>query len=200
MSAWMLIVSRKKVRDGIPEEHQFSCAVIFTLGGMLLAGIAYFLMNPVHFVPGISASEESTMSWKVVEDTIWLTRFKIGMFAVCLLIFLLSMRNLPISDEDRGVLAGLPIVPFGGLVSVAGDGVIEIGRRVQILDGMFIGVWLAPAIAIWFIYGFSRYLTARQPRPVQVLDDGIRFLALITGWALCGITMAAITYALDAVP
>jgi hypothetical protein len=85
-------------------------------------------------------------------------------------------------------------------VSVAGDSVIEIGRRVQILDGMFIGVWIAPAIAIWFIYGFSRYLTARQMLTVQVLDDGIRFLALITGWALCGITMAAITYALNAVP
>jgi hypothetical protein len=200
MLAWMLIASRKKLRNGIPEEYQFRCAVIFTLGGVLLAGIAYFLMNPVHFAPSISTSEQGIVSWKLIEHTIWQTRFKIGMFAVCLLIFLLSMRHLPISDEDRGVLAGLPIVPFGGLVSVAGDGVIEIGRRVQILDGMFIGLWLAPAIAIWFIYGFSRYLTARQTRPVQVLDDGIRFLALITGWALCGITMAAITYALDAVP
>jgi hypothetical protein len=132
MSAWMLIASRKKVRDGIPEEHQFRCAVIFTLGGMLLAGIAYFLMSPV-FAPRMSISEQSIMSWKLIEHTVWQTRFKTGMFAVCLLVFLLSMRYLPISDEDRGVLAGLPIVPFGGLVSVAGDGVIEVARRVQCL-------------------------------------------------------------------
>ena len=199
MLAWMLIASRKKVRDGIPEEYQFRCGVIFAVAGMLFTGTACLLQNQGHFAPSINISEQSIMPWKLIEQTIWQTRFRIGLFAVCLLVFLLSVRYLPISEEDQGVLAGLPIVPFGGLVSVAGDGAMEIGGRVQILDDMLIGVWLAPAIAIWFIYGLSRYLTARQTLPVQLLDDGMRFLILIMGWALCGIAISAITCVLTAV-
>ncbi len=198
MSAWMLISSRRNVRDGIAQEHQFRCAVIFMLGGVLLAGISYLLLHRADFAPSMNASGQSVISWELIEHSIWENRFKIGMFAACLLVFLLSMRYLPVSDEDQGVLAGLPLVPFGGLVSVAGDDAMEIGRRIQILDGMLVDVWLAPAIAVWFIYGLSRCLQARQTLPVQVLDDGIRFLILIMGWACCGLAIAAITCALNA--
>jgi hypothetical protein len=96
----------------------------------------------------------------------------------------------------RGILAGLPIVPFGGLVSVAGDSG-DLSEHLNIFERMATSVWLGPAVAIAFIYGYSRYLNTRQPLETTALDSTVKFAVLVAAWFLCGLAILGIAYALS---
>jgi hypothetical protein len=65
-----------------------------------------------------------------------------------------------------------------------------------ILERMGTSVWLGPTIAVWFIYGYSRYLNARQPSDTETRDAGVTFVMLLAAWTLCFIAILAISYAL----
>src|SRR5438874_4382513 len=115
VGAWILIAFRPQVIAGIPERRQLVYAVICTLAGLLLVGPAHFLLSEVHFV----AADGGAFSWRSVDRTILSSKLKIVLFALALAVFLAATAHRRVPDGVRGVLAGLPLVPFGALFSVA---------------------------------------------------------------------------------
>jgi hypothetical protein len=97
------------------------------------------------------------------------------------------------------VLAGLPLVPFGALFSVAALSDLDANEQRGVFENMLRSVALSPAVAIWFIYGFSRYLKSRVIVGSSKLDWLNRLASLIVAWALCGGMIASISYALIAI-
>jgi hypothetical protein len=180
---WFAWVTRPAVRNGIGRDSQFRFAVVSTFAGLLLAAMALFalrhadLSSPRHVlaaprgIEGIAAAIEHS-------------ELKIAMFVLTLAIFAAAIQCWRISDSTRGILAGLPIVPFGGLVSVAADASMTADARSQIFLGMAGSIWLGPAVAIWFIYGLSRHLGARSKASSPRADALARFGVLLLGWAL----------------
>jgi hypothetical protein len=112
--------------------------------------------------------------------------------------FIVAEAYLPISDAARGVLAGLPIVPFGGLVSIAGDPGMDAAERIHIIRGMMISVWLGPAVGIWFIYSISMLFSARRKLAVGWRNETARFAAIVVGWTACFLIIIAISTTIDA--
>jgi hypothetical protein len=195
---WYASVTRRRVRAGIAPERQLAYALMVTLAGVALAVVAGAAStrpeSATMAVPGAAGADDAR--WIV--ETIWRSRLKIGLFAVALAVFLPAIAYLPISDSTRGILTGLPIVPFGGLVAIAGDAGMSADARLAIIAGMLHGVWLAPAVAVWFILGFSRFLEARTKRPSPDADAAIRFGALAAGWLAAFAVIVVAGYAIEA--
>ncbi len=193
---WYAAVSRRRVRAGIAPERQRMYAIAATLVGALLvvlaAGIWTGAGNGPVLVPSMAAADGTP--WIVA--TILHSRLKIALFAATLAILLLAAAYFPLSDSARGILSGLPIVPFGGLVAIAADASMSLDGRLAILAGMARGVWLGPAVAIWFIYGFSRFLGTRAKRQPPALDSAIRFGALVAGWLAAFAVIVVVGYAI----
>jgi hypothetical protein len=193
---WYAAVSRRRVRAGIGAGRQLIYALAATLVGALMVVVAVGVWTragsgPV-LAPGAAAADGAP--WIVA--TILRSKLKIALFAATLAILLLAAAYFPLSDSTRGILSGLPIVPFGGLVAIAADGSISLDGRLAILAGMGRGVWLGPAVAIWFIYGLSRFLSARAKRQPQALDSAIRFGALVAGWLAAFAVIVVLGYAI----
>lgn len=207
---WFAVVSRRTVRDGIARTHQLIYGIVVLLVGCALMAIVARLLSshgvgsawtsqvPITQAPITLASiTQAPISFDLLLQILWQSRLKVALFALCLLLFLVLTARLPVSPDVRGILAGLPIVPFGGLVSVAGDSGIDLGERLHIFERMALSVWLGPAIAIAFIYGYSKYLDARRPLKATALDSTMRFAVLTAAWLLCGLAMLGIGYALS---
>jgi hypothetical protein len=193
---WFTITSRKIIRDGIARKHQLIYGIVILLAGCAFAGIAQraFSRSTIALEPGWSAHISVSINFWL--QVLWQQKLKIGLFATCLLMYLVLTAHLPISPGVRGILAGLPIVPFGGLVSVAGDSGLNLSERTRIFEVMTVSVWLGPAVAIWFIYGYSKYLNTRRPLHMTVFDAALKFAVLIAAWFLCGVAILGITYVL----
>jgi len=193
---WLAIAFRKPIRDGIAQRHQLTYAVIVLLAGCALVAIAPHVLNG----PAIAqSSSESTLianSFDLFIQILWQSKLKNTLFASCLLFFLVLTAIIPRPPDVRGILAGLPIVPFGGLVSVAGDSA-ALSEHLNIFERMAASVGLAPAVAVWFIYGYSKYLTTRKPLRAHFLDAAITFAALLGAWFFCGLAIIGIAYALS---
>ena len=76
---------------------------------------------------------------------------------------------------------------------MAGDAGID---RLHILERMGTSVWLGPTVAVWFIYGYSRYLNARQPSNTENRNARVTFAMLLAAWALCFVAILGIAYGL----
>jgi hypothetical protein len=192
---WLAVVSRRIVSDGIARTHQLIYGIVVLLVGCALAAIAARLSNG--HVVGSALTSRLPISFDVLLQILSQSRLKITLFAACLLLFLVLTARLPISPGVRGILAGLPIVPLGGLVSVAGDSGAALGDRLHIFERMALSVWLGPAVAIAFIYGYSKYLSSRRLLEATSLDATMRFVVLVAAWLLCGLAMLGIAYALS---
>jgi hypothetical protein len=197
---WPIWVLRAQVREGIEPKHQLAYGIAVTLTGTVLAVAAVSWLAFSQTAPHI---QSFTPSWT---DTGWMievvrqSKWKIMLFAATLTAFIISVEFLSISDSTRGILSGLPIVPFGGLVSVAGDFGMGVEDRLQIFRGMISSVWLGPAVAVWFIYGLASFYCARKACTVKWLDECMRFCMLVTGWAACFLAIIAISQAIVALP
>jgi hypothetical protein len=190
---WLVIVTRRWVAGGVAPEHQFVYAVACTLAGLALtvAAIAFLGRSGI----GVHANPLGSPAAAFVLDTIGKNGIKIILFALCLLAFLLASAARAIPDWIRGILAGLPIIPFGGLVSLSADGGITVEERLQIFRAMAASVWLSPAVPIWFVWGLARFYGARQPSRTRARDDAVRFLALVLGWLFCFLVIVAASFA-----
>ncbi|HEX2216032.1 MAG TPA: hypothetical protein VHG27_04970 [Xanthobacteraceae bacterium] len=188
---WSVIAFRTSLKEGIAPERRVAYTVMATLAGAVLTGCAFLLLEKSSVA---AVSDWSGMfSWSFVRHALAQNWVKIVLFVLCLSAFLIAVQSFRLSDGVQGILAGLPFVPFAGLVSVAGDNALDPDARREILERMAVSVWFGPAIAMWFIYGFSRYLTLRQSRD-GCAPGGVRTLpALALGWLLCGLAIAAIT-------
>jgi hypothetical protein len=173
---WVIVTSWDAVRRGV--EHQFVYSVAVTLAGLLLVVIFAQLVG--------------TSPLPRTDPGFWRIAIKIGLFIVCLFAFLVCTTYFNISDAYRGILSGLPLVPFAGLLSVAGDPSVDVEVRLATLRSMGLAIGLGPPVATWFIYAIPRRWK-NDPHP-----GGLRrFRDLIIGWALCGLTIAAMTVALE---
>jgi hypothetical protein len=189
---WLFVVSRDRVHQGIAANQQLRFAVAATLAGALLAATVLYLLRADALVQKLDWSDQMP----ALADVIVRSRLKILLFALCLGSFLLATAYLPICDSLRGVLAGLPIIPFGGLVSVAADSSSSFDARLQALYAMTVTVWLGPAVAIWFICAISRYLGARETLQMPALDAAARFAALVIAWLGCFAAILGVSIAI----
>jgi len=194
---WYAWVSRKIVIGGIKPKHQLAYGIGATLVGIMLVKVASFwTAHPAEALPNeIAVAGWEHAGWII--EAISLSRFKIVLFALALSVFALSAAYLPISDATRGILGGLPIVPFGGLVSVAGDFAMGVQMRFEILRGMLSSVWLGPAVAIWFIYYVSRYYSVRNLIKPEWVNELVRFAAVAAGWIACFAVIIAVSTAIS---
>jgi hypothetical protein len=181
---FILLVVHPRVRRGIAPEHQLAFAVFATIVGAALVVAAALAAGGAG--PSDAASAQA-MSWASAGDAVGRNAGKVAVFALCLAAFLVATRLLPLSDGVRGILAGLPFAPFAGLVSIAGDGALDLGIRLDIVRQMAVSIWLGPAIAIWFIYAFPRVLVGLAPGSARAVP------ALIAAWGACGLAVAVAT-------
>jgi len=195
VAAWIFIAFRPQVIAGIPERRQLPYAIVCTFAGVLLVALAHAVLPEVHF----GAADKSMFSWQSIDRTILSSKVKIVLFALALAVFLAATTDRRVPDGVRGVLAGLPLVPFGALFSVAALSDLDATEQRRVFENMLQSVALSPAVAIWFIYGFSRYLKSRVIVGSPKLDGLNRFASLIAAWALCGVMIASISYALIAI-
>ena len=194
-AVWFTWVARRAVRRGIEREAQFRFAAAATLAGLLLAAMALVALRHV----GVSPPRRAVAVLGGIDGivaTVESNELKIAMFAFTLSIFAGAIQYWRISDSTRGILAGLPIVPFGGLVSVAADTSMTVDARTQVFLGMAGSIWLGPAVAIWFIYGFSRHLGARSRLCSPRADALSRFGALLLTWVLTFSVIIALAVAI----
>jgi hypothetical protein len=174
---WLVLVTRQCVRRGIETGSQLPFAA-----GVTLAGIA-LVWASVRFGAGelalVSSSPLSTL--EILQNN----GLKMMLFAGCLCGFLAASAYLPIPDSVRGILAGLPIVPFGGLLSIAVDTAMGEDVRRQVFGTMAVTIWLAPAFAIWFIWAVSKVLSGRGGPNSRWPDKLFRAGVILCGWVLC---------------
>lgn len=195
-AAWYAWVSRKHVRAGIDGSAQLPFAIAATLAGLALTAATMLTMAHFGMSPPRAASVSSPTDTGWIAAAIARSKLKIELFAATLAVFVAAVQYFPMSDSTRGILAGLPIVPFGGLLSIGGDSALSPDLRIATFLGMIDGVWLGPPIALWFIFCFSRYLGARKPVAPRAADALWRFGALLVGWFFAFAMMAAIAYAM----
>jgi hypothetical protein len=197
VALWFCWVTRRSVRGGIGSDRQFRFAVVATFAGLLLAASTLLALGRADVSPSRHALAAAPSGIDGIIAAVEHGELKIAMFALTLAIFAAAIQYWRISDSTRGILAGLPIVPFGGLVSVAGDGSATADARAQIFLGMASSIWLAPAVAIWFIYGFSRYLSARAKASSPHAEALARFGALLLAWILTFTVIVALAAAIE---
>lgn len=194
---WCVWVSREHVRAGIDGAAQLRVVVAATLGGLALTAVTVLVMT--HF--GVTPAGEAVSNPAGLGElfgAITHNQLKIALFAATLTVFVAAIHYFPLSDSTRGILGGLPLVPFGGLLSIGGDSALSPATRIATFLGMLDGVWLGPPVALWFIFFFSRYLSARKPTTPQAADSALRFGVLFVGWVLTFAVLVALAYALRA--
>jgi hypothetical protein len=191
---WCALVRQSRIRDGIPRERQLIYATGVTVVGAVFLIVAFLAIGGSR-LPAVPAQDIglAQAAWQTVLES-W---YKIALFAIAFATFLVLSERLNLSDAARGILAGLPLVPFGGLVSIAASHGPGIGERIATFKGMGIGIWLGPAVAVWFIYGISRYFDARRPLESAKADFLVRLGVVALGWIACGAVIAGIALTLE---
>jgi hypothetical protein len=180
---WLVAVAPRFVRAGIPPRHQITYCVASTVIGVLMVAGAVFMAGA-----GTGTQAGATVadvSLGAVAEAIAGSTAKIALFALCLSVFLAAGTWQGLPDWARGLLGSLPLVPFGGLLGVAADSQMALEQRSEIFRAMAVSIWLAPAIAIWFIYGVARVLAARRSTGIALTDDLVRLSVIVTGWVIC---------------
>jgi hypothetical protein len=108
----------------------------------------------------------------------------VGLFIFGLGVFVWLASLERISDEFRGFLGGLPLVPFGGLFTLAFTA--DAGSIVDTFRLMGCSVLASPVVPIWFICLFSRLVGWVQSRLLQLSG-------LILFWGACLIAIYLIS-------
>jgi hypothetical protein len=197
VALWYACASGKTVMEGIAPQYQLAYSVAAALIGAVFVVITVASSARPGAVPH-EAYAAGPENWGWVIDAMLRSKLKIVLFAVALAAFIVAEAYFPISDAARGVLAGLPIVPFGGLVSIAGDPGTGAAERIHIIRGMMTSMWLAPAVGIWFIYSISMLFSTRRKLAVGWRNEAARFAAVVLGWTACFLIIIAISAAIDA--
>jgi hypothetical protein len=196
VAIWFGWVSRGYVRAGIGRSGQPIFAIAASIAALALAAITMLVM--AH--PGLASQAVASgpAGGGSIVGAVAGSKLKIELFALTLAVLVSAIQYFPISDSTRGILGGLPVVPFGGLVSIAGDISLSADARIEIFRGMMTGVWLGPAIAIWYIFFFSRFLAARRKAGARAADALSRFGALLVAWLATFAVIVAFAYVLNA--
>jgi len=194
---WSLCVTRGRVKRGIEREYQLTYCTIVTLAGAVCVMATVWLLSSSSTTGNspLASPSRAIVDWII--EPIARSELKIVLFVLALTVFAMITTLLPISDSTRGILAGLPVVPFGGLVAIADDPAMVAEERFQNFWGMLSSVWLGPAIAVWLIYGLSSFYALRKNISERWLNTAARLCVLIGGWALCFVVITAIGYTIN---
>jgi hypothetical protein len=161
---WLTLVTRSFVRDGVALRLQPAYVIAVAVGGVVLTLLWWTLAGTGGAEIGGS---RPVLTWQ-----------KTLLFALALWLLIVLPPRFRWKDGASGILSGLPLVALAGLLSVAQDAAIELEVRRALLMQMMFGVWLAPLMAIGFIYAMSRLLL--RPRAHR-----LRVAMVSTGWVLC---------------
>jgi len=162
---WLLVATRPWFRRGVAPQLQQAYAVAVALAGIVLT-LAWWLFTD-------SAGADTRGAAKPA-----LTWLKILLFAIALFLLIVLPPRFKWKDGASGILSGLPLVVLAGLLNVAQDGSVDLEVRRALLVQMMFGVWLAPAMAVAFIFGVSRALAHRRAHELRVP-------VVAAGWILC---------------
>ncbi len=162
---WLAVATRPWFMRGVPRQLQptYALAIALIGAGLTLTWWQY----------AGAAGTDTTGAAKPA-----LTWLKTTLFAIALFLLIVLPPRFRWKDGASGILSGLPLVVLAGLLNVAQDGAIDLEVRRALLAQMMLGVWLAPAMAVAFIFGVSRVLAS--PRAHQ-----LRVVVVATGWVLC---------------
>lgn len=161
---WLVLVTRSFVRKGVSPRLQPAYVIAVTAGGLALTLLWWMLAGTGGAETG---GLRPVLTWQ-----------KTLLFALALWLLIVLPPRFRWKDGASGILSGLPLVALAGLLSVAQDAAIDLEVRRELLMQMMFGVWLAPAMAIGFIYAMSRLLL--RPRMHR-----LRVAVVSLGWMSC---------------
>ncbi len=168
---WLVLVTRSLVGRGVAPLLQSRYAIAVAAGGIALTFVWW------HFAGNIASAD-------IAEGTARpaLTWLKIVLFALAMWLLIVLPPRFHWKDGASGILSGLPLVVLAGLLSVAQDDASDLEVRRTLFMRMMLGVWLAPAMAVAFIFGVSRALGHRRTHAMRVA-------VVAAGWLLCFTTI-----------
>jgi hypothetical protein len=114
---------------------------------------------------------------------------RIALFIGCLALVIAATDLADSSARWLAPLGSLPVIPFFGVLTVGGADGKGLAERFEILRAMGSSVWLGAAVAVWFVYLFSRHLMRRQAR--GDLYWGTKIALAAAGWAACLLAIGA---------
>jgi len=161
---WLFLVTRGFVHGGMPPHLQPVYAFAVTAAGLVLTLLWWMLAAGSGVEPG---GLRPVLTWQ-----------KTLLFALALWLLIVLPPRFRWKDGASGILSGLPLVALAGLLSVAQDTATDLEVRRALLMQMMFGVWLAPAMAVGFIFTVSRLLL--RPRIHR-----LRGAVVSAGWLLC---------------
>jgi hypothetical protein len=156
---------------------------------MLVLGAAHLLPNDAT-ASAVAAAQRGVADFAV--NGLERSAVKIVLFAAVLCIFLAAPAFMPVSDSTRGILAGLPLLPLAGLVSVAADNGLDLAQRLQAFRAMAVSIWLSPAAPFWFICAMSAYFGAQKAG-----QGALSFLVLVCAWLVCLFAILSLSFGID---
>jgi hypothetical protein len=171
---WVVLAALPLVRRGVAPHRQWHYAAAVTLAGVVLTLVWWHFVGPT--APATAGAEAAVPPAK--------TLMKIALFTLALAVLVVVPPLFRLSASVSGILSGLPLVSIASLVSIAADAAIDLELRRALFMQMMLGVWLAPAMAVAFIFGTSRVLAAARAHR-------LRAVVVVTGWLLCGLGIAA---------
>lgn len=161
---WLTVATRQWFGRGVALQLQ-----VFYAWAVVLAGVALTLAWWLFSGPAADTAGAAKPA---------LTALKIALFAVALFLLIVLPSRFKWKDGASGILSGLPLVVLAGLLSIAQDGAIDLEVRRALLTQMLSGVWLAPAMAVGFIFCVSRVLAHERAHRQRI---GV----VVAGWLLC---------------
>lgn len=164
-SLWLVVATRAWCRRGVPPRLQQIYTLAVALIGAALT-LAWWRFTDTADAD-TSGAAKPALSW-----------LKTLLFAIALFLLLVLPARFKWKGGASGILSGLPLVVLAGLLNVAQDSATDVEVRRALLAQMILGVWLAPAMAVAFIFGVSRVLTS--PRGHE-----LRTRVVAAGWVLC---------------
>ncbi len=164
---WLVLVTRPLVGRGVPSQLQQPYAIAIAAAGIGLTAAWMYFTGP--------ASSDSIAADATRPALTWL---KIALFALAMWLLIVLPPRFKWKDGASGILSGLPLVVLAGLLSVAQDGATDLEVRRTLFTRMMLGVWLAPAMAVAFIFGVSRVLAHHGAH-------AWRIAVVAAGWLLC---------------
>lgn len=163
---WPALATRAWVRRGVTQHLQWPYALAVVLFGAA-ATLAWWYFTAA---TGAGASAFTARPE--------LSLLKVALFTLALWMLLELPSRFGWKQGATGILSGLPLISLAGLLSVAQDGAIDLEGRRALFVQMMLGVWLAPAMAVAFIFSVSRVLAHRRAHELRVV-------VVAAGWILC---------------